>query len=165
MRHVEAAHVEAFVNAPKRKRKDGTGGGPASAETKKRRRATVQHFFGWAVEAGLSPVNRLTPAAIVTLLQAMHRHPDAATRRAFFNSLAVGGQTGTLERRYRGGLARGNVHAKTGYISGARTLSGYVTASNGHLIAFSLLCNNYGTSTARVNDAQDAIVEALAGWR
>ena len=115
--------------------------------------------------SGLSPVNRLTPAAIVTLLQAMHVHPDAATRRAFYNSLAVGGQSGTLERRYRGGLARGNVHAKTGYISGARTLSGYVTASNGHTIAFSLLCNNYSTSTARVNDAQDAIVEALAGWR
>ena len=96
---------------------------------------------------------------------AMHAHPDAATRRAFYNSLAVGGQTGTLERRYRGGLARGNVHAKTGYISGARTLSGYVTASNGHTVAFSLLCNNYQTTTARVNRAQDEVVEMLAGWR
>ena len=115
--------------------------------------------------SGLSAMNRLTPAATVTLLDAMHRHPDAATRDAFYRSLAVGGLTGTLSGRYRGGIARGNVHAKTGYISGARTLSGYVTAANGHRIAFSLMCNNYQTTTARVNRAQDAIVETLAGWR
>ena len=115
--------------------------------------------------SGLSAMNRLTPEAIITLLDAMHRHPDPATRVAFYNSLSVGGVTGTLQRRYRGGIARGNVHAKTGYISGARTLSGYVTASNGHLIAFSLLCNNYATATSRVNRAQDQVVELLAGWR
>ena len=115
--------------------------------------------------SGLSAMNRLTPEAIVTLLDAMHRHPDPATRLAFYNSLSVGGVTGTLHTRYRGGLARGNVHGKTGYISGARTLSGYVTAANGHLVAFSLLCNNYATSTSRVNRAQDAVVELLAGWR
>ncbi len=115
--------------------------------------------------SGLSSMNRLTPEAIITLLDAMHRHPDAATRDAFYRSLSVGGLTGTLSSRYRGGLARGNVHAKTGYISGARTLSGYVTATNGHTIAFALLCNNYSTATARVNRAQDEIVEMLAGWR
>ncbi|HEX8298020.1 MAG TPA: D-alanyl-D-alanine carboxypeptidase/D-alanyl-D-alanine-endopeptidase [Rubricoccaceae bacterium] len=115
--------------------------------------------------SGLSAMNRLTPQAIITLLEAMHRHEDPATRIAFYRSLAVGGVTGTLSNRYRGGLARGNVHAKTGYISGARTLSGYVTAANGHTIAFSLMCNNYQTSTARVNRAQDEVVEMLAGWR
>ena len=115
--------------------------------------------------SGLSAMNRLTPEAIITLLDAMYRHPDAPTRDAFYRSLSVGGLTGTLSGRYRGGLARGNVHAKTGYISGARTLSGYVTATNGHTIAFALLCNHYSTATARVNRAQDAIVEALAGWR
>jgi D-alanyl-D-alanine carboxypeptidase/D-alanyl-D-alanine-endopeptidase (penicillin-binding protein 4) len=115
--------------------------------------------------SGLSAYNRLTPEAIVRLLAAMHDHPDAATRDAFYRSLAVGGYTGTISGRFRGGLARGNVHAKTGYISGARTLSGYVTASNGHVLAFSLLCNHYSTSTSRVNRAQDEIVEMLANWR
>ena len=115
--------------------------------------------------SGLSAMNRLTPQAIITLLTAMHEYPDVATRNAFYRSLSVGGVTGTLSNRYRGGLARNNVHAKTGYISGARTLSGYVTAANGHTIAFSLMCNNYQTSTSRVNRAQDAVVELLAGWR
>ena len=120
--------------------------------------------FRIADGSGLSALNRLTPVGIVSVLRGMHQHPDDATREAFYRSLAVGGFTGTLERRYRSGDARGNVRAKTGYISGARTLSGYVTADNGRLLAFSLLCNNYTVRTSRVNQAQDQIVELLADY-
>ena len=115
--------------------------------------------------SGLSALNRLTPLAIVQLLRAMRDHPVPGVADAFYASLSVGGRNGTLEHRYDSGDARGNVHGKTGYISGARTLSGYVTASNGHLIAFSLLCNHYSVRTSRVNEAQDAIVELLADYR
>ena len=94
----------------------------------------------------------------------MYEHPDRATRDAFVWSLPLGGETGTLARRYRAGDARGNVRAKTGYISGVRTLSGYVTSERGHTIAFSLLCNDYRTRTSRVNRAQDAVVELLADY-
>ena len=120
--------------------------------------------FRVADGSGLSALNRLTPVGIVALLRGMRAHPDRATGRAFVESLAVGGRTGTLKRRYRSGDARGNVRAKTGYISGARTLSGYVTSASGHTIAFALLCNNYTVSTSRVNRAQDQIVELLADY-
>ncbi|MEM6326631.1 MAG: D-alanyl-D-alanine carboxypeptidase/D-alanyl-D-alanine-endopeptidase [Bacteroidota bacterium] len=112
--------------------------------------------------SGLSALNRLTPLATLRLLRAMHEHPNPAIAEAFYDSLPIGGRTGTLERRYGSGDARGNVRAKTGFISGARTLSGYVTAANGHLIAFSLMCNHYSVRTSRVNRAQDAVVELLA---
>ncbi|MEM1118761.1 MAG: D-alanyl-D-alanine carboxypeptidase [Bacteroidota bacterium] len=49
-------------------------------------------------------------------------------------------------------------------MSGARTLSGYVTSERGRLIAFSLMCNNYTVRTRRVNQAQDQIVELLADF-
>ncbi len=114
--------------------------------------------------SGLSALNRLTPLATVQLLRTMNEHSGPGVPEAFYESLAVGGRSGTLERRYRSGDARGNVRAKTGYISGARTLSGYVTADNGHLLAFSLMCNHYSTRTSRVNQAQDAIVELLADY-
>ena len=114
--------------------------------------------------SGLSALSRVTPLATVQLLRAMHEHPERATAQAFYASLPRGGYTGTLKRRYRSGDARGNVRAKTGFITGARTLSGYVTAANGHLIAFSLMCNHYSTQTSRVNQAQDAIVELLADY-
>ncbi len=107
-------------------------------------------------------MNRLTPEATVQLLDAMRRHPDTATWDAFYRSMPVGGLTGTLRGRYGSGMARGNVAAKTGFISGARTLSGYVRAANGHLLAFSLMCNHYSVPTSRVNRAQDDVVELLA---
>ena len=114
--------------------------------------------------SGLSGMNRLTPRALIALLTAMKEHPDPATARGFEASLPVGGRSGTLERRYKSGDARHNVRAKTGFITGARTLSGYVDAANGHTIAFSLLCNNYSVRTSRVNRAQDDIVELLADF-
>ena len=114
--------------------------------------------------SGLSRDNRLTAAGIVGLLRGMHRHPDAGTRDAFVRSLPLGGFTGTLGRRYGSGDARGNVRAKTGYISGVRTLSGYITNSRGHTLAFSILCNGYSTRTRTVSRAQDQIVELLADY-
>ena len=138
--------------------------GVAAAEPFLRRLGVDPESFRIADGSGLSALNRLTPIGIVSILRGMHEHPDPATREAFYRSLAVGGYTGTLRNRYRSGDARGNVHAKTGYISGARTLSGYVTSARGHRLAFSFLCNNYRVPTSRVNRAQDQIVELLADY-
>ena len=99
--------------------------------------------FRVADGSGLSALNRLTPDGVNKVLGGMYHHPDRATREAFYDSLPLGGFTGTIRNRYRSGDARGNVRAKTGYISGARALSGYVTSAAGDRIAFSLLCNNY----------------------
>ena len=112
--------------------------------------------------SGLSPLNRVTPRALVGVLRAMRAHDDPDVRRAFYQSLAVGGRTGTLERRFQSGAAHGNVRAKTGFISGVRTLAGYVTSTSGRRLAFAFLCNNYSVSTSRVTQAQDAAVEVLA---
>jgi D-alanyl-D-alanine carboxypeptidase/D-alanyl-D-alanine-endopeptidase (penicillin-binding protein 4) len=120
--------------------------------------------FRVADGSGLSALNRLTPVGLVGILRGMYQHADRATREAFWNSLAVGGYTGTIRNRYGSGNARGNVRAKTGYISGARTLSGYVRSASGDVLAFSLLCNNYTVSTSTVNRAQDQIVELLADY-
>ncbi|GAB5535189.1 MAG: D-alanyl-D-alanine carboxypeptidase/D-alanyl-D-alanine-endopeptidase [Rubricoccaceae bacterium] len=115
--------------------------------------------------SGLSAMNRLTPFATVTLLKGMKEHHNPFVWDAFYKSLAVGGYTGTIKGRYQSGDARGNVRAKTGYISGARTLSGYVMSDSGHMLAFSLMCNHYSVRTSRVNRAQDEIVEMLADFR
>ena len=139
--------------------------GAAAAEPFLDRIGVDPGSFRVADGSGLSALNRLTPVGIVGILRAMNEHPDRATREAFYDSLPVGGYTGTLERRYRSGDARGNVRAKTGYISGARTLSGYVTTDTGRRLAFSLLCNNYRVPTRRVNRAQDQIVELLADYQ
>jgi len=114
--------------------------------------------------SGLSFMDRVTPRQLVQVLTAMHAHADPAVRDAFYDSLPVGGESGTLAGRYRSGPARGNVRAKTGFINGVRTLAGYVTSAEGHRLAFALLCNGYSVPTARVNAAQDAVVELLAAY-
>jgi D-alanyl-D-alanine carboxypeptidase/D-alanyl-D-alanine-endopeptidase (penicillin-binding protein 4) len=59
------------------------------------------------------------------------------------------------------GKAYRNVRAKTGTVEGVIGLTGYVTASNGHQLAFSILVN--GTLTAKeARDYQDRICQALA---
>ena len=60
---------------------------------------------------------------------------------------------------------KGRVHAKTGYISGVRTLSGYVQGKSGRWFAFSFLFNDkkprIGTRPA--TQMQDRICRILAG--
>lgn len=59
--HVERRHVERFLAAPKKSR-DPKKREPRSAATKKRYRAVLSHFLGWAKRRGLRPDN---PAADV----------------------------------------------------------------------------------------------------
>jgi len=59
--------------------------------------------------------------------------------------------------------AAANLHAKTGSLDKARSLSGYVTTANGRMLIFSLLCNNWTTTSREVDQVADAIAVRLAG--
>lgn len=110
--------------------------------------------------SGLSYANKLSAHAIIKILGAMRRRRDF---RVFWNSLSVAGVDGTLKDRMKDTKAAGNVHAKTGTLSAASSLSGYVTSTNRHALAFSILMNGSGLPLARAHAAQDAIAEILAG--
>ena len=69
---------------------------------------------------------------------------------------------GTLKSRFKGTKAENNVHAKTGTLSQARALSGYVTGATGRLYVFSLLMNNYPGTATTAGHVQDQFVEYLA---
>jgi D-alanyl-D-alanine carboxypeptidase/D-alanyl-D-alanine-endopeptidase (penicillin-binding protein 4) len=119
---------------------------------------------GYAVRdgSGLSRHDYVSPRTLVKVLDAARRHPDF---RVFFDALPVAGVDGTLENRMRGTPAQGNVHAKTGYIDKARSLSGYVTTADGRVLIFSALCNNYSVPTKAVERVQDALAVRLASLR
>ena len=59
------------------------------------------------------------------------------------------------------GAAYNNVHAKTGTVTGVSALTGYVTASNGHILAFSII-NNGNRTAAEGRTFQDQVCEVLA---
>ncbi|HEX9951643.1 MAG TPA: D-alanyl-D-alanine carboxypeptidase/D-alanyl-D-alanine-endopeptidase [Rubricoccaceae bacterium] len=109
--------------------------------------------------SGLSRKDLITPASMVALLRHMRRHPASP---AFMASLPTGGGAGSTLRNRLGGVP---VRAKTGSISYARCLSGYVTGPDGETLAFTIMANNYTDEGARITGAMDGIVRALATGR
>ena len=82
----------------------------------------------------------------------------------FYNSLAVAGVNGTLRNRMKSTSAQNNVRAKTGTLNGVSNLSGYVTAKNGHLLAFSILMQNFVEEHSKARSFQDKICMLLAEY-
>jgi len=122
------------------------------------------HRDGFVVRdgSGLARQNVVTPETIVTVLDAMRRHPDFAV---FYESLPIAGVDGTISGRMKGTPAERNVHAKTGTLDMVRSLSGYVTTADGDLLLFSVLCNNWTVNVREVERVQDTLAARLAALR
>lgn len=109
--------------------------------------------------SGVSLYNYVSPDAQVALLR--YAYQNNSIFQYFYPALPIAGVDGTLDERMKTGNAYANVHAKTGTLEGVIALCGYVKASNGHQLAFSILVNGVLTAkTAR--DYQDRICEELA---
>ncbi|HEY4328950.1 MAG TPA: D-alanyl-D-alanine carboxypeptidase/D-alanyl-D-alanine-endopeptidase, partial [Phycisphaerae bacterium] len=107
--------------------------------------------------SGLSNKNRVAARAFTTVLAHVAAHGDG---EKFMDTLAIPGDEGTLEKRFKGMGVAGHVHAKTGHISGVSTLSGYILAGN-RRFAFSILVNKY---QGNVNPWQDEVCQAIYDW-
>ncbi len=112
--------------------------------------------------SGLSRHDYLSPRTIVHVLEAARTFPEFKT---FYDALPIAGVDGTIRNRMKGTAAQGNVHAKTGTLDKARSLSGYVTTADGRMLLFSALCNNYTVPTRRVDQVTDALSVYLASLR
>jgi len=108
---------------------------------------------------GVGRRNFVTARAVSQLLLGMHRERSWPL---YYASLPIAGVDGTLKSRMIGTPAQNNVHAKTGTLSQARALSGYVTGRSGQLYVFSLLMNNFPGNARSAGAVQDQFVEYLA---
>lgn len=108
--------------------------------------------------SGLSLYNYVTPELLGRLLRYAYRNKRIYNH--LLPSLPVAGEDGTLRKRMRKGYAHGKVFAKTGTVTGISTLSGYLTAPNGHRLCFSIM--NQGLRRVAIGrDFQDRVCEAL----
>ena len=147
-----------------------TLGGSSPPATVEAGRLVVQKTLtSWGIDkadvhvadgSGLSPYNLATPSALVAILTRGAR--DARLRGPFEEALPIAGRDGTLAHRLKGTAAEGNVRAKTGSLSNARAISGYVSSADGEPLVFSILANNFGRSADAVETAADAIIVRLA---
>ena len=110
--------------------------------------------------SGLSRLNWITAEQMVKLLVYAQ---EQEYKDAFEQTLPIAGVDGTLKNRLVDTVAAKAVTAKTGSMGGVNTVSGYVTAKNGHKLAFSILVNGiYKSAYAR--NLQDHVMIQLASY-
>jgi D-alanyl-D-alanine carboxypeptidase/D-alanyl-D-alanine-endopeptidase (penicillin-binding protein 4) len=112
--------------------------------------------------SGLSRDDMVTAEATVQLLSYMNKHRYADVFRA---ALPIAGVDGTLRNRLKGTVAENNLRAKTGSLSSASSLSGYVKTATGENIVFSIIVNNYpeDAEPRTVSDAIGLLLASFAG--
>lgn len=118
-------------------------------------RTGVELFDG----SGLTPYNRVTPAAMAGFLSWAAAQPWG---NAFRGTLPVGGETGSLARRFRGTALQGRIFAKTGTVQGVNALSGYMIAASGETLVFSVIANDRPADAPSVLALIDRVLIEIA---
>ncbi len=143
--------------------------GGAAAVRATLRRLGVGSGISTVDGSGLSPEDRITPAALAHLisLPVSPRYPQL---RAVITGLPVAGFSGTLstaENRFVTKLsapADGLVRAKTGTLDDVRALAGLVVDRDGGLLSFAFMINRVPAETMTASAAiLDRLAAALAG--
>ena len=109
--------------------------------------------------SGVSLYDYVTPRILVAMLRFAYKDQNIFSN--FYPALPIAGMDGTLNSRMTQGNAFGNVRAKTGTVSGVSSLAGYVTASNGNLLAFSIISNGC-LKIANAKALQNKLCQELA---
>jgi D-alanyl-D-alanine carboxypeptidase/D-alanyl-D-alanine-endopeptidase (penicillin-binding protein 4) len=105
--------------------------------------------------SGLDRTNRLTSRFLTALLLRMDQHPYG---RTYLSSMAIAGRRGTLRHLFNGTSLDGRVYAKTGTLTGVRSISGLLVTDAGPRY-FSAISNGASTPNATIGrilrDAQN----------
>ena len=114
--------------------------------------------------SGLSQVNMISANALTQLL---YKVQFKSWYSSYINALPVAGISnrnvgGTLRNRMKGTQAQGKVLAKTGTISMASSLSGYVQGEYGNKYVFSIIINN-AKEDHQLKKIEDELAVILAG--
>ncbi len=108
--------------------------------------------------SGLSLYNYVTPELEMKFLK--YAYENRHIYDHLYPSMPIAGEDGTLKKRMQGTPAAGNVHAKTGTVTGVSCLAGYCTAANGHLLCFSIM-NNGLTAASKGRNFQDRVCATM----
>lgn len=92
--------------------------------------------------SGLSPANRLTPHALVTILQYAQKQP---WYESFENALPV----------------QNGFKMKSGYIGGVRSYAGYIKSKTGEEYTFAFIINNFDGSPGAVREKMWKLLDLM----
>ena len=109
--------------------------------------------------SGLSRYNSANAKFFVDVLTYMK---TSANYAAFYNSLPIGGQSGTVKTMFKGSICEGKIRLKSGSISKVRAYSGYLTTKSGREVAFAVMMNNYTCSDAVARQKLEKMMVKIA---
>jgi D-alanyl-D-alanine carboxypeptidase/D-alanyl-D-alanine-endopeptidase (penicillin-binding protein 4) len=112
--------------------------------------------------SGLSRYDLVAPELLAGVLEHMTRSPNW---QVWYQDLPIAGVDGTLAARMKGTPLAGNVHGKTGTLSGVRSLSGYMTTAAGERLVFSMIVNNHTLSARDADRVAEAALLRLYSMR
>lgn len=138
--------------------KDGSGSaadGLAVVRTMLDRAGMPRASYDFSDGSGMSTYNRLAPRGVVTFLRWVAAQPWGTQWRA---TLPVGGEAGTLGRRFRDTPLEGKLFAKTGTINASNALSGYMIAASGRTLIFSAFANDVPANVSATRAIDAALV-------
>ncbi|RYY64963.1 MAG: D-alanyl-D-alanine carboxypeptidase/D-alanyl-D-alanine-endopeptidase, partial [Chitinophagaceae bacterium] len=92
--------------------------------------------------SGLSPANRLTPHALVEILQ-------YAAKQSWFSSF------------YHALPLQNNIKMKSGYIGGVRSYAGFIKSKTGEAYTFSFIINNFDGSPSSVREKMWKLLDLM----
>jgi D-alanyl-D-alanine carboxypeptidase/D-alanyl-D-alanine-endopeptidase (penicillin-binding protein 4) len=105
--------------------------------------------------SGLSRLERASANTLMALLQAAWKSP---VMPEFLASLPVAAADGTMRKRMHGEPVAGNAHMKTGLLSDARAMGGYVLDRSGRRHAVVMIANHGNAPQA------ETAFDALLAW-
>ncbi len=109
--------------------------------------------------SGLSPRTNITSHHFTKILQQIYQ--DKSMYSTFKNTLAIGGQTGTLKRMFKGTSAQGKVWGKSGSMERIRSYAGYINSESGQPLAFCVIANNFSGSSGDMRKLMEAFLVAV----
>jgi D-alanyl-D-alanine carboxypeptidase/D-alanyl-D-alanine-endopeptidase (penicillin-binding protein 4) len=108
--------------------------------------------------SGASRYNFLSPQQLVTLLEKSYTSKHAKT---FIASLPIAGIDGTLIDRMKDPVTQGQVFAKTGTMTAASTLSGYLQNHKKQTLVFSIMINGFVDMPTRYRELEDQLCKVM----
>lgn len=115
--------------------------------------AILPDTVAWVDGSGLSRYNMVTPRSIVRLWQELI---NIYGQQRLMNLLAVGGETGTIEKWYA--KTPPFIYGKTGTLRHNHVLSGLLIAKSGKTLIFSYMHNHYNSGPSVVKEEMEQVL-------
>jgi len=108
---------------------------------------------------GLSAYNIINASQMLYVLDYMH--DKSPNFDAYYQSLPVSGESGTLKYVCDNTPASGKIHAKSGSLKKVRCYAGYTTSASGRELGFAFLANNFNCSDRAMKQKWENLMVAM----